>query len=371
MNWRFWRKAQPEQRSTAVGYTASLTAALQAGAEGGVSDTAPLATAALESAASLYARCMGAAVVTGADDVAGALTPPCLALIARNLIRRGEDHHRIYVRGGRLVLEPVGFAYAHGNGPDPMRWTYNATLYGPPDSRHEWVPAASMLHCRYSVDASRPWLGVPPWSWAAATSQAIAALDRMVANEASAPHGSLLGMPESPQIDEDGDVRPLDAFRGDLYKAKGGTLITEYSGNADPEAPTGQRGSRIEHLRFGMMREKVDALRTATGRDVLTACGVPPSLMVPNSDGTAQRESYRRFLHTGLRPMARLMESELRMKLDAPGLRLDMGELHAADSEARSRSFANFIKAGVHPEDAARAASVELEHPVRVPGEGA
>ena len=357
MNWRFWRKPAAEHRSTAVGYTASLTAALQAGAEGGESDTAPLATAALEAAASLYARCMAAAVEKGAPAVAVALTPPCLALIARNLIRRGEDHHRVYVRDGRIILEPVGFAYAHGNGPDPMRWTYNATLYGPTDSRHEWVPAVSMLHCRYSVDASRPWLGVPPWSWAASTSQAIAALDRFVAREASAPHGSLLGMPESPQIDEAGDVRPLDAFRGDLFKAKGGTLITEYSGNADPEAPTGHRGTRIENQRFGMMRETVDALRTATGRDVLAACGVPPTLMVPNSDGTAQREAYRRFLHTALRPMARLMESELQLKLDAPDLRLDMGELHAADSEARSRSFRNFIQAGVHPEDAARASS--------------
>ena len=119
MRWP-WSKREPEQRSTAQGYTASLTAALQAGAEGGVSDTAPLATAALEAAAGLYGRCMAAAVVKDAPDVADALAPPVLALIARNLIRRGEDHHRIYVRGGRLVLEPVGFAYAHGNGPDPM-----------------------------------------------------------------------------------------------------------------------------------------------------------------------------------------------------------------------------------------------------------
>ena len=177
-------------------------------------------------------------------------------------------------------------------------------------------------------------------------------------------------MPESPQIDEAGDVRPLDAFRGDLSRAKGGTLITEYSGNADIDAQSGQRGARLEHLRFGMNRETVDALRTATGRDVLAACGVPPTLMVPNSDGTAQREAYRRFLHTALRPMARLMESELRMKLDAPNLHLDMGELHAADSEARSRSFANFIKAGVDPRDAARASSVEMEHPLKAPGDG-
>ena len=367
MKWWPWSKREPEQRSTAVGYTASLTAAFATGAAEGVSDTAPLATAALEAASGLYARCLAAALVKGADDVADALTPPVLALIARNLIRRGEDHHRIYVRGGRLVLEPVGFSYPHGNSPDPLSWTYNATMYGPTDSRHEWVPATSMLHTRYSVDASRPWLGVPPWSWAASTSKAIAALDRLVAQEASAPHGSLLGMPESPQIDEAGDVRPLDAFRGDLYKAKGGTLITEYSGNADPEAPTGQRGSRLEHLRFGMMRETVDALRTATGRDVLGACGVPPTLFVANSDGTAQRESFRRFMTTALQPMARIMEAELRVKLDAPNLRLDLTALAAADVAGRARSFKAFCAAGMDPEDAARETGVTLEKEISKP----
>ena len=154
MRWPW--QSKPEERSTAQGYTASLTAALEAGASVGVADTAPLATAALEIAAGLYARCMAAATVTGAPDAARALTPPVLALIARNLIRRGEDHHRIYVRGGRLVLAPVGFAYAHGAGPDPLSWIYSATMYGPTDSRHETVPAASMLHCRNSVDSSRP-----------------------------------------------------------------------------------------------------------------------------------------------------------------------------------------------------------------------
>ena len=170
---------------------------------------------------------MAAAVVQGSPAVQRALTAPVLALMARNLIRRGEDHHRIYVRGGGIVLEPVGFAHAHGNGPDPMTWTYNSTLYGPTDSRHEWVPAASMVHCRYAVDAARPWLGVPPWSWAAATGEAIAALDRFIANEARAPHGHLLGVPAAPALSDDDETGPLDAFRGDVAKAKGRTLIME------------------------------------------------------------------------------------------------------------------------------------------------
>ena len=364
MRWWPFRR-EPEKRQTTQGYTASLTAALQAGAEGGVSDTAPLATAALEAAAGLYARCLAAALVTGAPDAARALSPPTLALMGRDLIRRGESLFRIVVRGGRIELRPLGFAYAPGGSADPLAWTYNVTEYGPTDSRHAWLPAAAVVHCRYSVNASRPWLGVPPWSWAAATSQAVAALDRFVVGEAGAPHGHLLGVPETPQVDDDGDVRPLDAFRADSAKAKGGTLVMEHSGEWSTETPGGHARSKLEHVTYGMDRGILDALRTATGRDVLGACGVPPTLFVPNSDGTAQREAFRRFLHASLRPMARIMEAELRLKLDAPDLALDLSELHAADVAGRARSFKAFVETGVDPEDAARETGITLTRPVQ------
>ena len=216
-----------------------------------------------------------------------------------------------------------------------MAWTYNATLYGPTDSRHEWVPAVSMLHCRYSASMprGRGLVSRPGHGRRARVRQSRRSIDSSREKRAHRT-GACLECRSRRRLTKTATCARWMRSGATLYKAKGGTLITEYSGNSDPEAQSGQRGSRIEHLRFGMPGEMVDALRTATGRDVLAACGVPPTLMVPNSDGTAQREAYRRFLHTALRPMARLMESELRMKLDAPDLRLDMGDLHAADSES-------------------------------------
>ena len=56
------------------------------------------------------------------------------------------------------------------------------------------------------------------------------------------------------------------------------------------------------------------------------------------------------------------------MKLDAPDLVLDLSELHAADVAGRARSFGAFVKAGVHPEDAARETGVTLTRPVREDG---
>ena len=365
--WPWGKKPEPELRSQSVGYTASLTAALEAGAEGLVGG-APLAVAALESAAGLYARCLSAAVVRDGGRAADALTPPVLALMARNLIRRGEDHHRIYVRRGIMVLEPCGFAYAHGAGPDPLSWTYNCTLYGPTDSRHEWTPATAMLHTRYAIDASRPWLGVPPWSWAFTSGCAIAAVETLLRDQAKAPHGYLLSVPEAPQPGDDDDVRPLDAFRSDVSAAKGASLIVESPDRWDESnSMRGSASSSFAVTRFGMDPTVAVALRTETGRDVLSACGVPPTLFVANSDGTAQREAFRRFLHSSLRPMARLIETEARSKLDAPGLTLDLSEIWAADVAGRARSFKAFVESGMAAEDAATNTGVMLSKPMRQP----
>ena len=89
--WRaFQRRTEPEPETrSGVGYTASLTAALEAGATGAIGDSAPIATAAVEAAAGLYARSLAAAVVKDAGPAERALSPAVLATIARNMIRRG------------------------------------------------------------------------------------------------------------------------------------------------------------------------------------------------------------------------------------------------------------------------------------------
>ena len=365
-----WPWSKPEERQGAGDYTSTLLAAAEAGASG--PSSSPLASAALEICAGLYARCMSAAVVTDAEpEIVAALSPPVLALMARNLIRHGQDYHRVIVRAGLVSLRPLASVYAYGNSADPMRWSYHASEYGPTGSVHSWLPAASCLHARYAVHSSRPWIGVPPWSWAGDTSGAVAALEAMVKNEAKSPYGHVLGMPATPQVDAAGDIRPMDAFRSDLGKARGKTLLTEFSGDWKTDSPGGAGRSKIEHVTYGLDRNLIDVLRTSTGRDVLAACGVPPSLVVANSDGTAQRESLRRFLHTGLAPMAKLIEAECRMKLDSPNLTLDLNNVHAADVSGRARSLKALLEAGVDPVDAAAATGVDLTRPIVRPHEEA
>ena len=143
-----------EERS----YTSRVIAESTATAEG-LSAAAPTETAALEAAASLYAACFAAATLT--PDIP-ALTAEVRALIARNMIRLGQDFHQIEVRDGRPVLVPVGYSYPYSQSPDPMDWLYQSSVYTPSGSRHEWVLGGAMLHCRYAVDPERPWIGLPP-----------------------------------------------------------------------------------------------------------------------------------------------------------------------------------------------------------------
>ena len=99
------------------------------------------------------------------------------------------------------------------------------------------------------------------------------------------------------------------------------------------------------------------SLRDDTSIAVLGACGVPPSLAIANSDGTAQRESFRRFLHSSVVPLARLVEHELSIKLDAP-VRLSFDQLFAADLSGRARAFQSMIGGGMSLPKAAQLAGL-------------
>ena len=71
--------------------------------------------------------------------------------------------------------------------------------------------------------------------------------------------------------------------------------------------------------------------------EVYAACGVPPALFAVG-EGTAQRESYRRFLHGTVAPLARIVAAELSSKLDGDVV-LNFDSLFAADlSGAPGRS---------------------------------
>ena len=106
----------------------------------------------------------------------------------------------------------------------------------------------------------------------------------------------------------------------------------------------------------------MESLRTRLGQDVAAAFGVPPTLFATSGDGAGQREAWRRFWISTAAPAARVIEAELKEKLD-PDARLELSALRASDEDARSRAvnrrasaFKTFLDAGIERAEALRLA---------------
>ena len=105
-----------------------------------------------------------------------------------------------------------------------------------------------------------------------------------------------------------------------------------------------------------------DSLRTImqeAARATAGACGVPWPLL-SGAEGAAERESYRRFLHSSVQPVARTVERELSEKLEVE-VKLDFRSLHAGDIASRARGFQSLVKGGMAMEEAAAVSGVLME----------
>ena len=307
-------------------------------AAGGTAPADPTAIAAVEAAVGLYARCLAGATVT---DATGAVTPPVLALIGRDLIRRGESVHLVEVRGNRVTLIPAGSWDVRG----PWReesWFYRLDLFGPSGNITRFVPAPAVVHARYAVDPARPWLGISPLGWARATGTLAANLEQRLGEEAGGTVAHILPIPQDPG----GEDSPLSDLKTDIKSAKGGTVLTETTAAAWGEGPAGAPQRDWRASRIGAdPPETLPVLRRDVFEAVLGACGVPVSLFT-DADGTSQRESFRRFLTTAVIPLGDLIGDELAGKLETP-IRLDFTHLYAHDLAGRAGAFGKLVAGGV------------------------
>ena len=349
-----WPWTRTEKRE-AQPFTDSIVSAIHAEAAGSVVGD-PSGLAALEASAGLYARCFAAADLQ-ADVPVPADT---LALIARNVIRHGESVHLIQVRNGRIRLIPAGSWDVRG----PWResgWWYRLDLFGPSGNVTRFVPAASVVHVRYAVDPARPWHGIAPLEWARQTGNLAASLERRLAEEAAGPVGHVIPVPQDPDVDDDDpDTDPLTGLRKDLAAARGRTVLTETTSAGWGEGRAAAPQADWQPRRFGANPPAVlPTLRADVFSAVLGACGVPVSLFT-DADGTSQRESFRRFLTTGLEPVGRLVASELAAKLET-GFRFDFTNTYAHDLAGRAQAFGKLVAGGMDLTEAVAVAGLVTE----------
>ena len=346
-----WPWARPEIRSN---YTDLVVQARLDSASGTTSSVR--AIAALEVASGLWSRSLAAASVEPASAALAGLTASVLADIGTQLCRAGESVYTVVVEGGRVVLHPVSSFFVQGDY-DPRTWIYQVTQSGPTSTTTRRLTADEVLHIRLSCDPGEPWRGRSPMSRCPETAALASALETRLAQEAGGPVGSFLAVPEGANPKGDADVDPLGGLRTGIAGARGAPILHEsvVPGYGDKgNAPF----SDLRPVRFGAnWPTAVSEARDPIGASILAACGVPPTLAAVSSDGTAQREAFRRFLVSTIRPVAQIIETELQAKLD-PAAELRFSDLAASDVTGKARAASSLIKGGIEKERALRIAGL-------------
>ena len=355
MRWPWQRRTE---RRASLAYTDAITAAFEAAALG---QSAIGETAAVEAAASCYARGFAAATVENASDaISRAISPTVLASIGRDLVRRGESVWLIETGAFGLRLRRVG-AWDVRGGSLESSWTVRVTTYGPSGSETRIVPYAAVVHCRYATDPSRPWHGIGPVAWAGSSARLHAGAVGALAADMSALPASVVPMPPGENTDDE-DEDPLAPLKARLVGAKGRSLLVESTrgafGGDHRDAP---RDDWTQKRLGPNPPETLADVHDRSAHAILAACGVDPVLVGwTRGDGTLAREAYRRFDRLGLQPVARTVADELRAKLDAPALSLSFDSLRASDFAGVARAFKAMVEAGVSVDAAAAILDIEV-----------
>ena len=323
---------------------------------GGTTPGDPAALWALEAAAALYARAFSAAKITG--ERAAGITPSMMALIGRNLIRRGDSLHVIELRRGRVDFIPAGSWDVRG-GWDETAWFYRADLFGPSGNITRFVPASGVVHFRYAVDPATPWHGIGPLGWARDSATLGANLEKRLGEETGGVVAHVLPVPSDGGGDDEDDD-PLASLKADIRGAKGRTILTETTAAGWGEGRGAAPQSDWKPQRIGAHPPDVlKALRSDAGLSVLSACGVPVSLAT-DADGTSQRESWRRFVMGAVEPLLEIVRGELEMKLES-SVAFDLTGLWAHDLAGRAQAFQKLVAGGVSVDSALSLSGLMVE----------
>ena len=230
---------------------------------------------------------------------------------------------------------------------DPSTWYVRVDLFGPSGNVTRFVPHEAVVHFRYAVHSDRPWYGVGPLQWAASTGALAGRLEAGLAAEAGASPAQLLAVP-SDGGDGEEETDPLAPLKKDIREAAGRTILVETTAEGWGQGMAGAPRKDWEQTRIGAhWPDVLRASRKDLAEGIAVACGVPPGLLDPRTEGTGQREALRRFMHLSLEPMGELVAAELAYKLDMPGLTVDFSALMASDLAGKARAIKGLVDAGV------------------------
>ena len=337
MRWPWQRR---ETRESGGDFSDAVVRLIEAQAAGTVADTS--STAAVDAASGALSRAFASAEVVGPAWVQETVSPGFLAQVGRDLVRSGDSMHVIRMRGGMIQLIPASSWHWEGTH-DPATWTVRATAYGPSTSTTWNLPAEGVVFVTWGSTPGQTYIGTSPTSWAHTTARLQSETERSLADEMGGPLAQLLAVPQDGGDGSDED--PLRELKADIRTARGKALLVETVAAAWGEGRAAAPQRDWQASRLGPMPpESMAMIRKDPFGAVLAACGASPALF-DDSDGTSKRESLRQWHMGTVRPLARLLETELTVKLETDvGLRFDNYPL---DLAGRAQSFQKLVAGGV------------------------
>ena len=336
-----WPWQKPERRESGGDFADAVVRLIEAQAVGSAADAS--STAAIEAAAGALSRAFASAEVDAPSWVQQAVTPNILAQIGRDLIRSGDSMHVIAMPGGQVQLIPCSSWHWEGSH-DPQSWTVRVTAYGPSTSTTWKLPASAVVFVRWGSSPGQTYIGTAPASWAHTTARLQAEVERSLADEMAGPLAQLIPYPQDGG-DDDSDDDPLASLKASIAKARGKALLVESTQSGFDQGRVAAPQKDWVPNRLGPQPPAAMAtIAEAAFARMLAACGCSPALF-DDSDGTSKREALRQWHLGAVRPLARLLETELSAKLETPvRLRFDNYPL---DLAGRAQAFQKLVAGGV------------------------
>ena len=331
----------PFKSEVRASYTDAIVQALLQGAEG--SPTASVSSlGVVEAAAGLWSRSFASATVTPAGPATTALTPAVLEVVGRRLLLHGECLFEIVIDDGAVKLVEASNWEIEERG----AWLYRADFSTPEGTYTRDLTGERVVHARINASSRQPWQGQSPIP--SATAKLAATLETKLTQEVGGPVGNVLPSPAG----------NFAALQADIDKLAGRTVLVETTADAYGAGQEGApKGDWLTQRIGADPPESLIGLRKDVQASILAACGCPGSLL-ERSDGTLAREEMRRFLHSTIAPVSRIVAGELAIKLDSPGLAFDFSQLFASDLSGRARAFQSMVGGGMSIEKAAAQAGL-------------
>ena len=224
-------------------------------------------------------------------------------------------------------------------------WKARVTTYGPSSSWTRLVERSRLVFVRWGTSPGTRYRGQGPTSWAHLTARLQGEAERSLADEAAGPLAQLIPIPQDGG-DGDEENDPLVTLKADIKAARGKALLVETTAGGFGEGMTAAPRRDWQASRLGPEPPEgmVKISQAAFGR-MLAATGTPPVMFDPAAPATALKEGLRQWHLGTVRPMARILEHELGLRLEVEiRLRFDNYPL---DLAGRAQAFQKLVAGGV------------------------